>query len=231
MRIEAHPGLRIARHLLGDERTPLLVVDQVAADPEALARRATRVAFAPEGAMFPGIRAKAPLGYQDFLERLLLPLLGDAFGLQARALRFPLCHWSLVTRPPERLSFLQRVPHIDSTTTTGLATVHYLFRGDWGGTAFYRHRATGFERVDEARRVPYFERLQQESRDTGGGDGYIDGDTALFERLHAVDGAWNRMVVYPRNLLHSGRIDNARLPPPDVVGGRLSINTFIDLVT
>jgi hypothetical protein len=45
-----------------------------------------------------------------------------------------------------------------------------------------------------------------------------------------VDGVFNRLVVYRRNSLHSGRIDNARVPPADPLHGRLSINSFIDVV-
>jgi hypothetical protein len=39
------------------------------------------------------------------------------------------------------------------------------------------------------------------------------------------------MVVYRRNSLHSGSIDNARVPPGDPMAGRLSINTFIDVLS
>jgi hypothetical protein len=141
-----------------------------------------------------------------------------------------MCHFSLVTLPAEKLLFLQRIPHIDSLRSDGLATVHYLFHADWGGTAFYRHRRTGFERIDEQRRKEYFSCLEQESRGSDVADGYIDEDTALFERIAKVEGVFNRMVVYRRNSLHSGSIDNARVPPADPVTGRLSINTFIDVV-
>jgi hypothetical protein len=142
-----------------------------------------------------------------------------------------MCHYSLVTLPPEKLSFLQRVPHVDSVQGDGLATVHYLFRGEWGGTAFYRHRSSGFECIYPSRRDSYYRSLVQEIR--GGdatGEGYIDDDTSLFERVAHVDGAFNRMLVYRRNSLHSARIDNARIPPADPMAGRLSINTFIDVM-
>ena len=139
--------------------------------------------------------------------------------------------YRLVTQPPQKLAFLQRIPHIDSATGRGLATVHYLFRQGWGGTAFYRHRSTGYEYVDEARELPYFTRLQEES---GGADApgpaYIGEDTPLFERVDKVDGVYNRMLVYRRNSLHSATIDNANVPPPDPLTGRLSINTFIDVL-
>ncbi|RZA12645.1 MAG: hypothetical protein EOP93_21580 [Lysobacteraceae bacterium] len=122
------------------------------------------------------------------------------------------------------------MPHIDSVQGSGLATVHYLFHGEWGGTAFYRHRATGFEVVDASRRDSYYARLAEESR---GADaprpGYIGDDTPLFERVCRVEPAFNRMAVYRRNSLHSGCIDNARVPPADPLAGRLSINSFIDV--
>ncbi|AKC87263.1 DUF6445 family protein [Pseudoxanthomonas suwonensis] len=231
MVIEPHPGIRVQRLALGEEGAPLLVIDQLVADPERLVRKAARSQFSPQGAMFPGIRARAPLSYEAFLERLVRPLLDEVFGLPPQVrLAFPMCHYSLVTQAPEKLAFLQRIPHIDSATGRGLATVHYLFHGHWGGTAFYRHRSTGFEYVDEGRELAYFTRLEQESRSADAPEaGYIGEDTALFERIGKVDGVFNRMVVYRRNSLHSGTVDNANVPPPDPLAGRLSINSFIDV--
>lgn len=232
MQVQPHPQLRIQVRRVGAEGAPLLVVDQAVADPDRLVRKAARGHFKPQGAMFPGVRIRAPLFYETFLEQLLRPLLAEHFGLPANGrFAFPMCHYSLVTTPPGRLVFLQRVPHIDSVQDNGLATVHYLFRGDWGGTAFYRHRSTGFESVDESRRTTYFETLQEESRRADAtGDGYINGDSPLFERTESVDGAYNRMLVYRRNSLHSGNIDSDRVPPADVYAGRLSINSFIDIL-
>jgi hypothetical protein len=232
MQVQPHPQLRIQARRVGAEGAPLLIVDQAVADPDRLVRKAARGHFKPQGAMFPGVRIRAPLFYETFLEQLLRPLLAEHFGLPANGrFAFPMCHYSLVTTPPGRLVFLQRVPHIDSVQDNGLATVHYLFRGDWGGTAFYRHRSTGFESVDESRRTTYFETLQEESRRADAtGDGYINGDSPLFERIESVDGAYNRMLVYRRNSLHSGNIDSDRVPPADVYAGRLSINSFIDIL-
>jgi hypothetical protein len=207
------------------------VIDQAVADPDRLVRKAAGGHFTPQGTLFPGLRIRAPLSYEAFLEQLLRPLLAPHFGLPAGGrFAFPMCHYSLVTLPPDRLAFLQRVPHVDSVQGNGLATMHYLFRGDWGGTAFYRHRATGFESVDESRQAGYFATLEQESRREQVADGYIRGDSPLFERIDAADGVFNRLVVYRRNSLHSGDIDNARIPPADALAGRLSINSFIDIL-
>jgi hypothetical protein len=233
MLIQAHPGLRLQVQRIGTEGAPLLVVDQLVADPERLVRKAARSQFAPQGAMFPGIRVRAPLSYEAFLERMIRPLLGEVFGLPQQArLAFPMCHYSLVTQPPAKLGFLQRIPHIDSSTGRGLATVHYLFHEGWGGTAFYRHRGTGYEYVDENRERAYFDVLEAESRGADApGPGYIGEATPRFERFGKVDGVFNRMLVYRRNSLHSATIDNARIPPPDPLAGRLSINSFIDVLS
>ena len=231
MLLNPHPDIRVSKLSIGAEGAPLLVVDNLVSDPDRLVRKAARSHFVGQASMFPGIRAQAPLSYQRFLETTLNPLLAECFGLQPGRFVFPMCHFSLVTLPPEKLAFLQRVPHIDSVRGDGLATVHYLFHREWGGTAFYRHRRSGFEYIDELRGDSYFRTLEQEShRSDATGEGYIDDDTSLFERIAHVDGAFNRMGVYRRNSLHSGRIDNARIPPADPLAGRLSINTFIDVM-
>lgn len=231
MLITPHPDLRISRHVVGLERAPVLVIDNVLADPERMLRKAASRPFEKMPTMFPGIRAPAPLSYQAFLEGLLNPLLRETFDLEPGRFAFPMCHFSLVTQPPETLQFLQRVPHIDSVSAQGLATVHYLFRGGWGGTDFYRHRRTGFEYIDESRHATYFDCLAQQGREASTDvSGYIDGDTAEYERIADVEGVFNRLVVYRRNSLHSGRIDNGRLLPADPLQGRLSINAFIDIV-
>jgi hypothetical protein len=229
--LNPHPGLRVSKLSIGAEGAPLLVIDDLVSDPERLVRKAAASHFVAQSSSFPGIRAPAPLSYQHFLETTLNPLLEECFGLQPGRFAFPMCHYSLVTLPPEKLSFLQRVPHVDSVQGDGLATVHYLFHGQWGGTAFYRHRRSGFECIDPSRRDSYYRSLVQEIRGSDAtGEGYIDDDTSLFERIAHVDGAFNRMLVYRRNSLHSGRIDNARIPPADPLAGRLSINTFIDVM-
>ena len=232
MLLARHPDIRITRQLVGREGAPLLVIDNLLADPERMLRKAATRHYVKQSSMFPGIRAPAPVSYQSFLEATLNPLLRECFDLAPGRFVFPMCHFSLVTQPPATLHFLQRVPHIDSVSSGGLATVHYLFRGAWGGTDFYRHRHTGFEYVDEGRHAAYFDRLAQESnRDAMPGVGYIDGDTPLFERVASVEGVFNRLIVYRRNALHSGRIGKDRVLPSDPMQGRLSINAFIDVVT
>ncbi len=227
MILQPSPSLRIERLRIGAEQAPLLVIDQVLADPERMRRKASQASFTRQGTYFPGLRAAAPFAYGQFLEALLNPLLEACFGLAPGRLSFSMCHFSLVADPPERLAFLQRIPHVDSTRSDGLASVHYLFHGPWGGTAFFRHRKTGYETIDEQRKDAYFALLSTQQAQSG--MGYVEAGDALFEPLLAVDAVFNRLLVYRRNSLHSGLVDNAHVPPADPLAGRLSINTFIDV--
>lgn len=230
MLIRPHAHLCIEKRILGSEGAPLLIIDQLVADPERLVRKAASRCFDSESEYFPGLRADAPAKYRSFLESVLNPLLPQHFGIQPGRFTFSMCHYSLVATPADQLQPRQRVPHIDSVGGDGLATVHYLFHGDWGGTAFYRHRDTGFEYIDQQRREAYFRQLTVQSQgDNAPGPGYINGSTALFEQTAKVDAVFNRLIVYRRNSLHSGCIDDSHVPPADPRDGRLSINTFIDV--
>jgi hypothetical protein len=232
MILDLHQDFRIERRTIGAEKAPLLVIDNFVAEPERLVRRAASRQLRPVGVNYPGIRTEAPLGYQQLFRDRLQQTLFDFFGLTGRSLAFPMCHYSLVTKPAAQLTPLQRIPHIDSVDERGLATVHYLFKSNLGGTAFYRHRASGFEFIDASRKDAYYSRIQQLVRDSRAlPSGYIDGDTVLFEQVASVPAVFNRMIVYRRNSLHSGSISKDFVPNPDPSTGRLSINCFIDPVT
>jgi hypothetical protein len=229
MIIEFHPQIRIEKRVFGSERATLLVIDNLVAEPDRLVKKAGTAQFVSGGRFYPGIRAKAPPSYEHFLSTRLPPLLAEHFGFTGSTVRLSMCHYSLVTTPASELAPMQRIPHVDSLARDGFATIHYLFKGALGGTAFYRHRATGFESLDEARGPEYFNVLQAESAGPDSpGQRYINGDTPLFERIEQAEGVFNRMLVYRRNSLHSGSIDDSFVPDPDPRTGRLSINSFID---
>lgn len=229
MILDLHPAIRIEKRTLGREGAPLLVIDNFVAEPERLVKKAGTAQFTSGGRFYPGIRAKAPPSYEHFLTTRLQPLLAEHFGAPSRQWRLSMCHYSLVTTPAAELSLLQCLPHVDSLSPDGFATIHYLFKGQLGGTAFYRHRATGYEYLDHARGPIYSRVLEGEC---AGPDRplseYINGDTALFEQIDQADGVFNRMLVYHRNSLHSGAIDRAFVPDANPRTGRLSINSFLD---
>lgn len=228
MTFALHHDLAIQRLAIGAERAPLLVIDSALAHPDALVDIAAGKPFGEVTSLYPGIRAKVPLTFQRFVLDELRGELVDTFAINGSSLRFTSCHFSLVTTPPDRLSYRQRIPHVDSLNSNELAFVLYLFKADFGGTAFYRHRKTGFEVVDQAR-IDEFSRYLEEERPAveRSAPGYINGNTEFYELLCRQEGAFNRMLVYRRTSLHSGDLRSDFMPSPDPRRGRLSINGFL----
>src|SRR3954466_1734809 len=177
---------------------------------------------------YPGIRAKAPLPYHQLILSELRGVFSEWFGLAAGSLRMTSCHFSLITTPPAKLAPIQTIPHVDSYESHELAFVHYLFRKDFGGTAFYRHRRTNFEYIDQSRKVEYTKWVNDEAVGPDHSTlGYINGDTPLDEQVGKQEGIFNRLVMYRRNSLHSGCIGRDFVIDSDPRKGRLSLNGFI----
>jgi hypothetical protein len=229
MQLSLNPNMAAKVYRLGQEQSPLLVVDNFLQDAELLVEHASQQHFVQNSPLYPGIRAPVPIDFQSLLLNSLQQQLFQVFDLKGSRLSFSLCQYSLVTLPPDQLKLLQRIPHFDSTKRDELAAVYYLFKEDLGGTSFYRHNKTGYEYIDEARRIPYFQSLESEN---GTGNipqyGYINGDTALFTRIGEQKGIFNRLIVYRRQILHSGSISPSFVPSTDPRKGRLTINAFID---
>ncbi len=209
----------------GAEAEPLVIMEDFAADPEELLRAAYAQSYAPSGAHYPGIRAPADPSYLGARMDLLQQVLTDVFD-QPRGAALVECAFSIVTAQRDALTPIQRIPHFDSTDPGRLALLHYLCGEDAGGTAFYRHRATGFETISQDRLGRYESALQGEV-DALPMSGYVDGDTTLYEETGRVGARFNRMVVYRGFRLHSGVIPLDCPLSPDPRDGRLTVNTFL----
>lgn len=216
---------RVAVHRLGREREPVAVIENFAADPDAVRAAAAAGDWAAAGEHYPGIKAALPAGYLAQQRGLLATVMREVFGVSGTA-RVLEARFSLVTTRPERLSLHQRLPHVDAIEPGRLALIHYLVPDGTGGTAFFRHRATGFETVDGVRAPEYFAALDKDVRELGVAPGYPLGDTPAFERTGGFDGSWNRALVYRGRLLHCGEIAAGRLLSPDPMTGRLTVTGF-----
>jgi hypothetical protein len=224
-------GIRQLR--IGEEATPLLIIDDLVTDPQWLINAAEHGSnFQTDPANFyPGIRKPAPQLYSQILQSALLPLLQAVFHPQASRLNSLQTAFSMSTTPATQLRPIQMLPHIDATTPQQLAMVHYLCGPEQGGTSFYRHRETGFERISAERLAGYSATLKAEAQaaQLHLQPGYIDGDTSLFQRIYQVDAKANRAIIYPGNLLHSGDIREGSGLSADPKIGRLTISSFFQL--
>ena len=165
--VQIRPLSHGIRHLrIGHEATPLLIIDDLVSDPDWLVQAAVQgKAFQSDAANFyPGVRQPAPQLYQQALQSALLALLQAVFNPQADHLQSLQAAFSLSATPASQLRPIQMLPHIDATTPQQLAMVHYLCGPEHGGTSFYRHRETGFERISAERLASYSATLKAEAQ-------------------------------------------------------------------
>ena len=225
MNADSYPAYRVDH--FGDEGEPVVIIDDFSADPQALIALAAAQEFTSRGQHYPGVRAQADASYLGQQADLLQDILIHIFGM-AEGARLVECNYSIVTTAPDQLTPIQRLPHFDSTDPGRLALLHYLSGPEQGGTAWYRHRQTGYERITQDRLAKYSAILEAEMRAEGLPDsGYVRGDTQHFERTGVVEAKFNRMLIYRGLRLHSGDIppDLPRSVIPSI--GRLTINTFL----
>ena len=224
------PDPRVEILNVGQEGHPVLIVDGLLTGAESLVDFAADAAtLAPVKAaanFYPGVRAPAPPGYVQALITALRPHLARTFGAPPDGRAHVTCALSMAVLPADQASLAQRLPHIDTTSPTQLAILHYLCGPPHGGTAFYRHRATGFEAIDPARGPDYLAAVRREIAEDAGEDGaYITNSNALYEQTAVVAPLFNRIVVYASNLLHAGVLAD-RPASADPRLGRLTANTF-----
>lgn len=214
---------------IGVEAQPLCILDDFAPDPGALRDFAAAAAFVAALHHYPGIRADLPAGY--FKARL--PAIAEAaargFG-RTGTVRIIDASFSIVTTPADALSIAQRLPHIDAFTADRIAFIHYLSPAGGDGTAFFRHRATGFETIGEERRELYFRQLDTELRYGGPPPAaYVADDTNLFACTHVAEARYNRALLYRSCNLHSGAIASDARLSPDPREGRLTVTAFLSI--
>ncbi len=212
----------------GNEQQPVVVIDDFAPDPEILIERAARLPYGPMGRAFPGVRAKTEVEVLAPMFRRIEPVIGEVFGVTEGMERIA-SYYSLVTTPPSQLQLLQRLPHFDGVGAVCLAMVHHLSRAETGGTAFYRHRSTGFETITAERLPRYNQAVSLELARLGQPPAqYVSGDTALYEQIALHEARFNRLILYRGTTLHSAQIPADAALSADPRCGRFSINTFIE---
>ena len=217
---------QISIERIGNEGVPVVVLDNFVPRPELLVDDAAMLGFAAMGAHYPGVRAVVPPALVARFVDPLSALIEDVFGVRACTVIDAL--YSLVTTRPEELTPIQRLPHFDGVEPERLALLHFLNEAPGSGTAFYRHRATGFETVT-AVRLPVYERTLADEIQRNGVPvaAYIKSGTALFDETAVFESRYNRALLYPSNALHCARLPEDMAFSANVAKGRLTVNTFL----
>ena len=219
---------KVSVRLKGEERQPIVIVDDFFPEPEKLLEDAAARDYSQIGPYYPGIRAATPDWYANFVLHTLQAVFANVFGYPSEP-AFEEGMYSLATTPPDELMPIQLFPHYDGVEPDKLAVLHYLCGPDMGGTSFYRHRSTGYETVTADRFEAFKDTLEKEIHDSGIPEPrYIGESTELFDRIDHCEARFNRVVIYRGINLHSADISNDVALSSDPGSGRLTVNTFLN---
>lgn len=215
---------------LGQSRTRALLIDDALTDLSRIRQNASAASFREDTASYyPGIRAEMPQAYARAVLEAVYPLLLQLVQPPPDYRLVPQ-QWylSLLTTPAEKLQPLQRLPHFDKAEPLHLAILHYLADGPHGGTGFFRHEASGLEKIIPARQQAYFNQLQQQLAAQGGAAaGFPSAATPHFTLYQQLAYKPNRLLIYPGHLLHSALVNPATDLSADPAFGRLTANLFV----
>jgi len=220
-----HKDFRMRVDHIGTQRAPVIVIDNFLLDADQMVEHAaTQSRFTPATALYPGIQAPIPAPYPLFAHFFTRAMIPEVFGLGDRDVIDSRCTFSMVTVRPDKVGLRQRIPHTDFLDPNHIVLLHYLYDAPGGGTAFYRHRSTGFEVMSVDQRARYEALLKDELQRAPPTD-YIGGDTPIFEQIAAYDAAFNRAVLYRSTSLHAASVPPGFSYSPDPRKGRLTANT------
>jgi Family of unknown function (DUF6445) len=181
--------------------------------------------FEPSPLAYPGIIAPAPEAYIDGLVRVLVPIIGDTFAVKVDTAHLTECNLSIATIPPEKLHFGQRLPHVDDFSSGTIAILHYLCTQ--GGTAWYRHQATGYETLDREKHDHMKRLMVAEVARNPLPAQYPNANDRLFEQMAYFQATYNCVIAYRSKILHSMSVDANTNLSPDPRVGRLTVNSFL----
>lgn len=219
---------------VGSTQSPVVVIDDFSGEAAEAASFAEALAPFPNagsGSYYPGVRRLIALSDRQanaYVERLCeraAQFIAGAFEVDG----FDLLEasFSMVTARPSELRAAQRAPHFDSTDQKYYALLHYLRVPSGSGTAFFRQRSTGIERVTEANIARFVTTAEREAALLAPDSGYIRGSDHCFEQIGAVEGIADRLIIYQGSLLHSGIIPPDMSFSSDPREGRLTANIFV----
>lgn len=218
---------------IGNSQSPVVIIDEFSGSAEDIARIADALAPYPPitGNFYPGVRrviTPADGAASDYVIRTCeraAPFVGGAFDVD----RFDLTEasFSIVTMRPDELQPAQRAPHFDSSDQNVFAMLHFLRVPPGSGTAFYRHRATGVERVNPENVNRFVYAARADAARLSADSGYMNASDEYYEQIGMVEAVPDRLIIYHGSLLHSGVIPSGMTFSDDPREGRLTGNYVI----
>ncbi|MEP6342775.1 MAG: DUF6445 family protein [Maricaulaceae bacterium] len=211
----------------GSEQEPVIVIDNYTESIERLKRRAYRAKYKVGQAFYPGIQAHEDPNYLGVRGEELTELMSNIFGVTGK-IELESCNYSLVCRPRDKLAMAQCLPHYDAHDPSLFAIVHYIQAPENSGTAFYKHKRTGFETITEDRTDIYNRALQDDLADYGppARDYFYDTNES-YEMIGEIKAQPDQLIIYRGYTLHSGCIPSAVELTTNPLKARITLNSFL----
>lgn len=206
------------------------VIENVLRDPDGVAALGFAQSYAEDrGNLYPGLRAAMPESFSTSFRAWLTPILQRNGVLASnQAISRDASFFSVVTTASKDLLPIQCIPHYDSTDPNLFAAVIYLCGPRFSGTAFYRHRRTGYEEITAENVSNYQLALNSDMRLYGAPEkDYINGDSLLFETVFSNELKFNGAIVYPARMLHAAKIEKQFNSPQDRSEWRLTVTALL----
>jgi hypothetical protein len=215
---------------IGNEETKIIIIDGFSRSPNDLIdyviTQGNLACNKRENNFYPGVTCPSEASYTDTLYKVLKPIIKEVYKLPVAYPTRLESTYAMVTFDPSELNQDQRIPHYDSISTGQLAVLHYLCEPPFKGTAFYRHKETGYETITRHRKEHYWSFAEPKLKSSHYGDKYANNGNNEYEKIANVDVKFNRLIIYPSKLLHSSMINPEHLSS-DPLKGRLTLRTFI----
>lgn len=217
---------------MGEEKNKVICIDNFLADPGQLVNFAMTSTFTPYAAAaqrkgYPGVRTAAPVELGSALRGRVDAIVRKEYEIPAERSMKPLQDALCMLAVPEaELGPLQRIPHFDASSPFFFATLLFLCDEQHGGTGFYRHNSTEYEAITPDRAEHYLDVSYEELNSKRAERRYFSESNEFFTKVGFVPAAFNRLLIYRGNILHSANILSDVSISTDPVVGRLTANIF-----
>lgn len=225
-----NPDAAVEVMRIGRRGLKVSVIENVLRDPDGVAALGFAQSYAEDrGNLYPGLRAAMPESFSTSFRAWLTPILQRNGVLASnQAISRDASFFSVVTTASKDLLPIQCIPHYDSTDPNLFAAVIYLCGPRFSGTAFYRHRRTGYEEITAENVSNYQLALNSDMRLHGAPEkDYINGDSLLFETVFSNELKFNGAIVYPARMLHAAKIEKQFNSPQDRSEWRLTVTALL----
>ncbi len=229
--IKVNPQAAPQITFVGKDKTPVIIIDDYISNLDEIISQVVKNAQfkGEEVTKYPGVRSSIPKPIVVSYLKPLMKTLYKVYKFSQDLQPTPIDNcFSLITQQPDELSAMQSWPHFDTPNPNLIAVLHYLDKGNHGGTAFFQHNKSGIDRVDDQNKDLYFKHAHDYfSVLNTNSFNYCTEAHSEFTCYQKIAYKPNRLLIFPGQLLHSTLVDLETDINGNPETGRLTANMFV----